>query len=79
MRQLKTDDSEDRLPIAYTIPEAIRVSGIGRSRLYELIAAGNVDARKLGGRTLVLASSLRSFIAALPPAEIRQGQTRVAS
>ena len=45
-------------PIALSIPHAVSISGIGRTRLYELIAAGDIDARKFGSKTLVVASSL---------------------
>ena len=34
-------------PLAHTIPEAMRISGIGRSKLYELIRSGELEARKL--------------------------------
>jgi excisionase family DNA binding protein len=62
--------------VAHTIADAARVSGIGRTTLYELIGAGKVDARKVGNRTLILADSLRSYIANLPSADIRTGQRR---
>jgi hypothetical protein len=52
--------------IAYTIPETVRVSGIGRTKLYGLIEAGEVAAVKCGARTLVLAVSLQTYIASLP-------------
>lgn len=57
--------------LAYTIPQACEVSGIGRTRLYELIAERKLDARACGGRTLVTAASLAGYIASLPPAPIR--------
>lgn len=63
--------------IAYTITDAIKVSGIGRTSLYELIGAGKIDARKSGGRTIILAESLRSYIANLPSADIHCGQRKV--
>ena len=57
--------------IAHTIADAVKISGIGRTTLYELIAAKKIDARKAGNRTLIPAESLRAFIAALPAADIR--------
>jgi hypothetical protein len=62
--------------VAHTIADAVRVSGIGRTTLYEQIGAGKIDARKVGNRTLILADSLRSYIATLPPANIRTGRRR---
>ncbi len=55
--------SEDR--IAVRIPEACRMIGIGRSKLYELIDAGDVETIKVGVSRLVLVSSLRAFVEAL--------------
>lgn len=49
-------------PIAYTVADACRVSTIGKTRLYQLIAEGKLEARKIGKRTLILASSLRQLI-----------------
>jgi excisionase family DNA binding protein len=56
--------------LAHTIAEATKVTGLGRSTLYEAIGAGKLEARKAGGRTLIPADSLRAFIAGLPSAEI---------
>ena len=53
--------------ISLTINGAVQASGIARSKLYELIASGQIDARKQGRRTLVIADSLRRHIEALPP------------
>ena len=61
-------------PLAYSIPEAVRATGLGRTSLYELIATGRIEARKAGKRTLIPAESLRAFLAALPHADIRTGQ-----
>jgi excisionase family DNA binding protein len=64
--------------IAHTIADAAKISGIGRTTLYELIAAKKIDARKAGNRTLIPAESLRAYIAGLPKADIRTGQRSVA-
>ena len=53
--------------LTYTVAEACRVSGVGKTKLYELIQHGQIEARKLGCRTLVSASSLRAFLGSLPP------------
>jgi excisionase family DNA binding protein len=62
--------------IAHTIADAARVSGLGRTSIYELIGAGKIEARKAGNRTLIPAESLRAYIANLPPATIRTGQPK---
>ena len=58
--------------LAYGIQDACRVLGIGRTRLYALIAEGKIEARACGGRTLIPAKSLRAFLASLPSAPIRK-------
>jgi excisionase family DNA binding protein len=58
-------------PLAHTVPEAVRISGIGRSKLYELIRSGALDARKLGGRTLIPAEALRALITGLQRVGVR--------
>ena len=53
---------------AYSIAEVARLTGRGRSTLYELIAAGRLRARKLGARTVVLDTDLADFLNSLPDA-----------
>jgi excisionase family DNA binding protein len=52
--------------LAFTIAEAVSSTGIGRTKLYALIKQGQLETRKLGARTLIPATSLRSLVAALP-------------
>ncbi len=66
------DFSTLQAALAYGIPDACRVLGIGRTRLYALIAEGKIEARACGGRTLIPADSLRAFLASLPAAPIRK-------
>lgn len=49
-----------------TIGKAIEVFGIGRTKLYELIQKGEIEAFKLGRRTLIRTQSAREFINRLP-------------
>lgn len=49
-------------PIAVRIPEAMRLTGIGRSKLYELIASGDIETAKVGTCTLITFASLRKLI-----------------
>lgn len=49
-------------PITMRVPEACRYLGIGRSTLYVLIAARDVEVVKLGSATLVLTASLRALV-----------------
>jgi hypothetical protein len=58
----------------YTIDDAAAASGHTRSRLYDLIGSGDIEARKAGRRTLIVGDSLRAHLARLPRAEIRMGR-----
>jgi excisionase family DNA binding protein len=49
-------------PLAYSIKDAVQVSGIGRSRIYELIRDGQLEMRKVGHRSLIPAHSLRRLV-----------------
>lgn len=49
-------------PITVRIPEACRITGIGRSKLYELIKAGDIPTIKVGSMTLVPLKGLEGFL-----------------
>ena len=49
-------------PLASSIREACRISSLGRTRLYQLIGEGRLEARKIGKRTLIPAASLRALM-----------------
>lgn len=49
-------------PLAYSIPEAIRLTSLGRTNLYKLIAQGRLDVCRVGRRTLISADSLRNLL-----------------
>ena len=49
-------------PLAVRIREACRLTGIGRSKLYELIAVGEIETIKVGASTLIPISSLERFL-----------------
>lgn len=48
-------------PITVRISMAVKLTGISRSRLYELIKAGNIETVKVGRSTLVLYHSLKKL------------------
>ena len=48
-----------------SVAEASHVAGIGRTKLYEAIGAGQLAVRKFGKRTIVLREDLACFLAAL--------------
>jgi excisionase family DNA binding protein len=49
-------------PLSVRIKEACRMTGIGRSKLYELIAAGDIEVIKVGSMTLVPVDALAAFL-----------------
>jgi excisionase family DNA binding protein len=53
-------------PLSVTVLEACRMLGVGRTKLFQEIAAGRIEARKYGRKTLILVASLRAWLDALP-------------
>jgi excisionase family DNA binding protein len=50
------------MPLAVRVREACRLTGIGRSKLYELIAAGEIEIVKVGTITLIPTAALQRFL-----------------
>ncbi|TVR25379.1 MAG: DNA-binding protein [Nitriliruptor sp.] len=51
--------------LLYRINEASEVSSISRSRLYELMASGELESVKLGSTRLIPHAALEAFVARL--------------
>lgn len=49
-------------PICVRINDAARMVGVGRTKLYQLIAAGEVEAVKLGKSTRITTASLHDLV-----------------
>jgi excisionase family DNA binding protein len=49
-------------PITVRIPDATKLTGISRSRMYELMRTGDIEFVKVGASTLILVESLKLFI-----------------
>ncbi len=56
--------------LAYTIPDAVTATGLGRTRIYDAIKAGQLRTRKFGRRTIILSDDLKSFLENLPGPEV---------
>ncbi|MEM1151706.1 MAG: helix-turn-helix domain-containing protein [Pseudomonadota bacterium] len=52
--------------LTYSISDVQRVSGLGRTKIYELIKSGELPVRKVGSRSLVLVNDLQALLEALP-------------
>jgi len=48
--------------ITYSVSDAVRVSSIGRTRIFALMKSGELKSTKVGKRTLISAISLRHLI-----------------
>jgi len=59
--------TRDLLPLN----EAARTLGVGRSKVYYLIADGEIEAIKVGSKTCVVVESVKAFIARQPRVAIR--------
>jgi hypothetical protein len=51
-------------PISVRIPDAVRMTGLSRSRIYELMRSGDIEFAKVGSSTLIIVESLRRFVLA---------------
>lgn len=49
-------------PLTVRVRDACRLTGIGRSKLYELIASGDIKTIKVGSMTLIPTASLEQFL-----------------
>ena len=49
-------------PLAYRMRDAERVSGVSKSKLYQLAADGKLKLTRVGGRTLVPDAELQRLI-----------------
>jgi excisionase family DNA binding protein len=48
-------------PITVTVPTALSVTGIGRTKFYELVKAGRIRTVPIGRRTLVIYADLEKL------------------
>lgn len=56
-------------PLLYSIDDAMQIIGLGRTKLYALIADGTIKTVKIGRRRLVNAESLRQLANGQPEPE----------
>ncbi|MBJ7437441.1 MAG: helix-turn-helix domain-containing protein [Sphingopyxis sp.] len=50
-------------PISVGVPDASRMTGLGRATIYELIASGDIEAAKVGCATVIMVECIRKFLA----------------
>jgi hypothetical protein len=61
--------TSDRL--AYSIDGVSDATDSGRTKIYEWINSGRLRAKKLDGRTIVLAEDLKTFLTSLPDVPVK--------
>ena len=49
-------------PVTVTVEGALKATGLGKTKLYELIAQGSLSTVKVGRRTLVKTDSIRALV-----------------
>lgn len=55
-------DLKKLTPLAYSIKQACEVSSLGRTSIYSLIKTGRLRSIRVGGRTVIPASSLHALV-----------------
>lgn len=53
-------------PIAITVSDAVKATGMSRTSIYEALKRGDLSARKAGRRTLISFADLETYLASLP-------------
>lgn len=69
----------DKPKLAYTVLEAARALGLGKTTIWERIAEGRITARTDGRRTLIDAEELLRYRNALPKRGTGVGTLKAAS
>ena len=49
-------------PVTITILDALRLSGLGRTKLYELLTNGEIQSVRVGTRRLIVFASLKALL-----------------
>jgi predicted DNA-binding transcriptional regulator AlpA len=66
MMSYDTQFATPAFPLAMSIMQAVEWSGLSRSEIYRRIKSGDLRAKKLRSRTLVMTDSIRQLIDSLP-------------
>lgn len=70
-------------PISLTVPDAVKATGLTRTKLYEAVREGRIATYKVGRSRLIDVKSLREFMGrhvAVPPREpVRRAHRRKAA
>ncbi len=64
-------------PVMVTVPEACRMFGVGRTKMWQLIMSKGIESRKLGQRTLLSVASIETLFETLPSGADREQHVKV--
>lgn len=53
-------------PIAYSVSDVLKMIGISRTTLYQLVKTGKIRVRKVGTRSVILSKDLEDWLQSLP-------------
>ncbi|MCR6671496.1 AlpA family transcriptional regulator [Devosia ginsengisoli] len=53
-------------PVAYSVPDVLKMIGISRTTFYQLVKSGEIKVRKVGTRSIVLSKDLEAWVQQLP-------------
>ncbi len=74
-RSPSSDKSPDlTYKLGLSIEESCQAAGIGRTKIYEAIGAGELIAKKAGRRTIILSKHLEAYLESLPAADFPSGE-----
>jgi len=62
--------------VSLSIEEVSNMTGISESNIYKLIRSGDLLAKKLGRKTLILKTDLDNFMNNLEPVQLRNQNTQ---
>ena len=54
--------ASDVQALSVTVAAAVKMTGLGRTTIFELLKAGRLRSAKIGSRRLILVSSLRELL-----------------
>jgi excisionase family DNA binding protein len=63
---MQTKDQRAAAPISHRIDRVVEITGASRTKVYEALRAGTLEAVKFGRATLVLDDSMRRWLATMP-------------
>jgi excisionase family DNA binding protein len=59
-------DAPTNLPLAHSVEDAARATACGRTTIFAMIKSGELKARKIGRRTVILDADLQAWLGSLP-------------